>query len=268
MATVDIDRAPGFRRRIHIAPRPGAVSCELEDDYHCMRVAVEHAAGVARRIEAQVRRAPWSTCPGAEAELGSTFTGIALADFAGRGAKKANCTHLYDLAIMAAAHAADTGPCTYDFLVSDPVDGRREAEARRDGERVLAWTEQRARIVSPAALAGQSLWDLREWLAAQSPALAEAARMLRWVNLMANGRVIPTFRSEIRPLPETTVLRGPARPTVPVLAIRKVPSRGYWPASTQSRRRTYCEQRTNSVHCVLSWPAAVSVRCRPPESRS
>lgn len=188
---IALDALPGFRRRFRITPGEGRVQCEVEDDYHCMSVLVHHDGNNALSVEADMRRAPWTTCPGAEAKLEQTFTGAALKDFAERGEKPANCTHLYDLAILAAAHAGDGRPSVYDILVSDPVEGKRRAELRRNGKAVLAWTEVNFRIESPAELAGTSLDKLRPWIETLDPAQQEAARLLQWGNMLANGRVIP-----------------------------------------------------------------------------
>ena len=136
-------------------------------------------------------RAPWTTCPGAVAQLERTFTGVALNAFAARGEKRANCTHLHDLALLAAAHAADVEPLVYDVLVADPIDGKRRAELRRDGVTLLGWTESRFRIEEPAELAGVTFDNLRSWIDALDPPQQEAARLLRWGNMIANGRIIP-----------------------------------------------------------------------------
>ena len=92
---------------------------------------------------------------------------------------------------MAAAHAFDRGVTLFDILVSDAEDGRRRAELRRDGKTLLSWVESGFSILEPAELAGENLWDLRDWLSQQAPDLQEAARLLRWGNMLANGRSIP-----------------------------------------------------------------------------
>ncbi len=190
----DIDSLPGFRRRFRITPAVGHVSCALEDDFHCMTVVVHHDGEIATAVEPLMHRAPWTTCPGAVEQLRSTFTGVSLAGFAERGEKTANCTHLFDLALLAAAHAFDTETLVYDILVSDPRDGQRRVELRRNGVPELAWTEASFRIVEPAELAGMTLDRLRPWIDTLDPQRREAARLLRWGNMLANGRVIPLER--------------------------------------------------------------------------
>lgn len=191
MPSLPLEQFPGFRRRFGMASGPGWVRSAVEDDYHCMRVTLHHDGKCVTAIQGEVLRAPWSTCPGASAQLQQTFTGVALDEFAARGEKQANCTHLYDLALLAAAHAFDPQPPIYDVLVSDAVDGQRVAEVRRNGERVLGWTEAAFQIVEPAELAGTRLDKLRPWIDSLTPDRQEAARLLRWGNMMANGRQIP-----------------------------------------------------------------------------
>lgn len=194
MDRAPLDSLPGYRRRFIVTPSPHCVRSDLEDDYHCMGVAVHHDGRVATRIEPVMARAPWTTCPGAVAELVTTFTGVALDAFAERGAKQHNCTHLHDLAVLAAGHAHDRAPLVYDILVSDPVEGRRSAEIRRDGTPLLSLREAGARMVEPATAAGLALDGLRPWIDSLEPALREPARLLRWGALVAHGRTAPWER--------------------------------------------------------------------------
>ena len=190
MSPTLIDTLPGFRRRFIVTPAPDRVSSEVEDDYHCMGVTIHHDGRVATKVESVMQRVPWTTCPGAVAQLEQTFTGVPLESFAARGEKKANCTHLHDLAVLAAAHASDNAPLVYDLLVSDPIDGRRRAELRRNGAWMLGWTVADGRIVEPEELAGVAFDNMRRWVDSLDPARQEAARLLRWGTILAHGRTI------------------------------------------------------------------------------
>ena len=190
MSSTSIDTLPGFRRRFIITPAANRVSSEVEDDYHCMGVTLHHDGQVVTKVESLMQRAPWTTCPGAIAMLEKTFTGVPLDGFVKRGQKKANCTHLHDLAIFAATHAFDSGPLVYDILVSDPVDGQRQAEIRRNGTRLLGWTQAGDRMVAPVELAGVAFDGMRAWLESLDPERQEAVRMLRWGTILAHGRTI------------------------------------------------------------------------------
>lgn len=180
----------GYRRRIRIEPRPGVVLAMLEDDMHCMAVTLRHAGGVVSAVEPVMQRAPWTTCPGARAQLVATFTGLPLTEITAKREKRANCTHLHDLAVFAAAHA-DGAPLVYDVLVSDPIEGERLLELRRDGAPVLLWREHAGLIVEPATANGLMLHQLRDWIAMLPVDLQEPARVLQWAGLVAHGRTIP-----------------------------------------------------------------------------
>jgi len=156
-----------------------------------MRVTIQHDGKIATAIKGEMIRAPWTTCPGAPGKLDETFTGVALDAFVARGEKQANCTHLHDLATMAAAHAHDEAPLVYDIVVSDPVESRREAELRRNGDPLLHWTLEGIEIVAPAEIAGLNLFKLGGWIDTLAPDMQEAARALRWGSLIAHGRTIP-----------------------------------------------------------------------------
>lgn len=187
-----LDDQPGFRRRFRITPHGRWVASEVEDDFHCMRLTIHHDGERAIRVEPEMVRAPWTTCPGAVDQVKKTFTGLALDQFPLRAEEKTfNCTHLYDLALLAGAHAHDAKALTYDILVSDPVDGVARAELRLNGTPVLAWSYAGFKIVEPSCLAGTSLEKMRTWIDTLDPATAEAARILRWGSFLAHGRVIP-----------------------------------------------------------------------------
>jgi hypothetical protein len=185
------DRRPGFRRRILVLVRSGAVAAMLEDDIHCLAVTLRHAAGRVTAIEPQFVRAPWDTCPGAMAKLQETFVGRPLAEVTARLDKKANCTHLHDMAVLAAAHAGTPGEVQYDILATDPVAGARSLELWRDGALQLAWAEHDGILVAPDPVAGRTLMTLRDWIAGLPPGEREAARLLQWASLVAHGRTMP-----------------------------------------------------------------------------
>lgn len=180
----------GYRRRIVIEPEADRVTAELEDDYHRMVVVISHANGVVATIDSDMKRWPWTTCPGAIEQLRATFAGVALADMARQGGKKQNCTHLHDLAVFAAAHAGESAPIAYDVIVTDPIDGVRAARLARNGASVLGWTLEGDLFVSPADLAGRRIGELNDVIQHLDAAAAEAVRILRWASILALGRAM------------------------------------------------------------------------------
>ncbi|MEG3143684.1 hypothetical protein U1839_03380 [Sphingomonas sp. RT2P30] len=185
---------PAFHRHVLITPGAGTVSAWVEDDYHHMGVTLHHDGATIARVDAEMLRAPWSTCPGAVTQLAATFTGAALDEAAARGEKTLNCTHLHDMAVIASAHAHDTATTLYTITVSDAVDGVRVAEIARDGVSALRFVERDKLLAEPNAVVGKSLFQLGEWIASLDAAGREVARLLRWGAIIAHGRAIPLER--------------------------------------------------------------------------
>lgn len=182
---------PGFRRRFIITPSAGSVRAAVEDDYHCMAVTIRHDGTTILAVSAEMDRAPWTTCPGAMAVIARTFTGVTLSEAARRGDKPANCTHLYDLAVLAAAHSGDAVPSAFDILATDPVDGKVTAEIRQNGAPLLRLVHHDNVLIEPTSAAGASLFKLRAWIEALPAEPQEAARLLQWGSILAQGRTYP-----------------------------------------------------------------------------
>lgn len=184
---------PGYRRRILIDPAPGCVTAELEDDYHRMAVVLRHAGGIITEVTSEMKRSPWTLCPGAMAQLAQTFTGTALAAAAKRGEKAQNCTHLHDLTLFAAFHADERAPTAYDIHVTDPADDTRTATLARNGAPLLRWDlrgpAMREVFAAPDGLAGRKMSDLGAVIADADADMAEAMRILRWASIIAHGRM-------------------------------------------------------------------------------
>jgi hypothetical protein len=203
---------PAFHRHVLVTPGDGWVSAWVEDDYHHMGVTLHHDGGAIVRVEADMVRAPWSTCPGAVHQLGATFTGVRLDAAAARGEKQTNCTHLHDMALLAAVHARDTAPTRFEITVTDAKAGVRVAEITRDGLLALRLVERDGSIVEPAGASGGSLFQLGEWLGSLDEQTREAARLLRWAAIIAHGRAIPMDRqSDATRMPATCFTFQPGR---------------------------------------------------------
>jgi hypothetical protein len=185
---------PAFHRHVLITPGEGWVSAWVEDDYHHMGVTLRHDGETVVGVEADMVRAPWSTCPGAVQQLSVTFTGARLDEAAARGEKPLNCTHLHDMAMIAAAHARDGASTRYEITVTDAADGVRIGAITRDGVPVLRIVERANFVEEPVQAAGKTLFQLGEWITSLDEQGREAARLLRWAAIIAHGRAIPMER--------------------------------------------------------------------------
>jgi hypothetical protein len=182
-----------YRRRIRlVATEPGIVESGLEDDAHYFKVVLRHDDRQVQGIEASAPRAPWSTCAGAahplHALVGMPLSSNCLAAGAWTDALH-NCTHMFDLAGLAVAHAArvvaGNGATRRQYDAEIPYDARagvaREVRLHRDGELVLRWTVDGTRCLSPPPFSEVSFtggflqWAQRTF----TPDDAEAAIVLR-----------------------------------------------------------------------------------------
>jgi hypothetical protein len=199
---------PGLWRRIVLQPgRKGSlgwIGGALEDDMHRFLLRFDHADGRIVRAHAQALRHPWSACPGAAPHIAGELTGELLADVARRD-PALHCTHLYDLAVVLAAHAGNTAPTRLDLRVADRVDERTTATLRENGEERLRWELEGTAIRGASPATGRDLRQLSQWKQELSPGDAERATMLRRAVFISGGRQF------VAPAGMRAADQGPAR---------------------------------------------------------
>ncbi len=161
------------------------VVAELADDAHHFRVRLRHDGRKIVAIDGDAVRHPWSTCAealrplrglvGARLSMRSTALG-------GVSSAREHCTHWFDLAGLAAAHAA-SGRASRDYrcAVWGVPESGVHATLERDGEPLLAWRLDEQTIRGPAPFDGRALvGGFLAWAeSALAPDLAEAAIVLR-----------------------------------------------------------------------------------------
>jgi hypothetical protein len=184
-----------YRRRILITASGDEVTAELEDDFHHFRVTIAHDGARVTDVRGEGVRFPWTTCPLAADQLvplaGMPLStrSTAVGEFV---SARDNCTHMFDLAGLAVAHAARGGHRReYDVVVPDPVDERRHVTLARDGSPLLSWDVDRTTILDPPPFAGRHLrGGFLAWAEqALDPETAEAAIVLRRACDIAHGRM-------------------------------------------------------------------------------
>lgn len=150
-----------YRRRIRLSHQDAHVLGELEDDCHGFRVRVGHDGDKVTAVTGDTPRIPMNTCAGAISPL-QALVGIPLdtpaPDIVARVNPRSNCTHLYDLSLLAMAHASqDKAVREYDVEVHDRPrgGGPARAEVALDGVAMHRWMLDWTDIVEPAAWHGR-----------------------------------------------------------------------------------------------------------------
>ena len=229
-----------YRRRIRIEVTADTAIGELEDDFHHFRAILRHDGSKILEGTGVALRMPWTTCAGAMRPL-ERLQGLSLQSSLLATAKftdpRMQCTHAFDAATLAVAHAArfsknPSSPSSrcYSVDIPDRKKGLTRAELRRDGELILIWELDRVTIQSPEPFSGRSLSGGRfaSWAEETfDEDGAEAAQVMRRACVISMGRIyqfdaIPharlfaaasggachTFRKEIMPgadrVPDTT----------------------------------------------------------------
>ena len=158
-----------FRRRIQLTNVPaengqtgGRVEAKLEDTNHAFTSTLYHDGLTVTDIETQSIRVPINTCGGA-AEPIKQLIGLNLnteqREVVKRVDPRANCTHLYDLTLLALQHATRDEPeRIYDIDIPDEIDDPTTVTVQRNGKVVLSWQVQRWQLVTPDCFLGKPLF--------------------------------------------------------------------------------------------------------------
>lgn len=152
-----------YRRRIRLEQGNGYVQGALEDTNHGFTVTVRHDGEHVTAIEAQARRVPYTSCPGAVVPI-KGYVGTRIRDdlkaLNFHMPPAANCTHLLDLTVMSIRHAASADPVRqWDVTVTDQTaDSDSVCTVQRDGEEIFRWRARDLQLTDPPELAGKPFY--------------------------------------------------------------------------------------------------------------
>lgn len=202
-----------FRRHLRFVQSPGSIRGELADDFHGFAVTLDHADGAITRVSGSGLRTPWTTCRLAPTALGA-LVGLPLqacvSDFIRQTPARAQCTHLFELAALAASHALRPA-ATVDYAIEVPYPlgcGAAPAKLRRDGRALFEWVVTRPgshgastpmlehvvgsdTIVAPEPFAGRAVRTLLPWARdAFDAADYDAVYILRRAVGLSAGRLL------------------------------------------------------------------------------
>ena len=205
-----------YHRKIRLAADGCRITGDLVDDPHHFRVHLEHDGQRVTALQSEAIRYPWTPCPEAARPL-QELRGIPLSPrctVVGEHSRAdSQCTHLFDLAGLAVAHAAAGRKLRLYHCV---VDGDRgevaHATLHRDGELLLDW-EVRGGLGN-TTLHGEPPFDgigltggFMAWAQQNlDPELAEAAIVLRRSCMIGGVRFFDL--DQVSMAPEMGDLRG------------------------------------------------------------
>jgi hypothetical protein len=177
----------------------------LEDDFHHYGVTVIHDRKTVKGVRMAAIRVPWTACPEAAAPL-QQLVGKPLVSRASNIGlhlqMRQQCTHVFDLAGLVLAHAAQGRiHRRYHVVVPDReilgympngkrIQGPAKITLRQDDEQVMWWNMEGRRIAGPEKYAGQTLdTGFRVWTETMPEEEAEYCSIMRRAILVAGGRV-------------------------------------------------------------------------------
>ena len=190
-----VAKEPGIYRRRIIADAEGQrVTAGVEDDFHHYEMTLEHDGFAVTSIGARSHRTPWLTCSEAQGPLDQLVGQPIVTRPTGLPDPHFQCTHMFELALVAVAQAARGGRRSYEVSVPMlQLDGRRTAQLHRDDELLFDWCLQGDTLTAPAEFAGHNLRTLLRRVEDDGTTdddTLEAIRVLRRSLHVSNGRVV------------------------------------------------------------------------------
>ena len=155
-----------FFRRVIFDVTDTQCKVAMEDEHHYFVLTLGHDGKRITSVESSARRTPWTTCPQAAVRL-QEFVGqplqprvaVNLADID----SKQQCTHQYDLLILALAQACTPGHREYLAKVVGAMHEFRHAQLWLNDEKLLDWRLRGAHIHSEDEFDQKDLRNLMSW---------------------------------------------------------------------------------------------------------
>lgn len=155
-----------FYRRVIFDVTDSHCRVAMEDEHHYFIVDLGHDGEKITSVTSTARRTPWTLCPQAERRL-QDFIGqplrsrmaVKLDDIDG----KQQCTHQYDLVMVALTQALRPGRREYVTRVSGRMHEYRHAQLWLDDKQVLDWHLQGTLIDSDDVFDQRDLRSILPW---------------------------------------------------------------------------------------------------------
>lgn len=162
----ELDSPHVFFRRVIFDVTPTECRVAMEDEHHYFILQLGHDGERITSVASTARRTPWTLCPEAERQL-QAFVGqplrqriaINLPDID----SKQQCTHQYDLLMVALSQALRPGRREYVAKVVGAMHEYRHAQLWLDDEQLLDWRLRGTVIDSQDQCNQQDLRSIMPW---------------------------------------------------------------------------------------------------------
>lgn len=189
-----------YRRRIEIRVTPEMVEAAMEDYIHHFAIRLHHDGARILAVELSTERTPWTTCADGARGL-ARLIGTPLSDVADLstwiGARRDQCVHTTDLAIVAAAAALRGSDRDYELRMAGIGHPERTITLWIDGAEWATWVIAETTIVDDhrsGRFAGLPLDapSFSRWMTELlDPDEREPAAVLRRASTIGLGRGVP-----------------------------------------------------------------------------
>ena len=179
-----------FRRKIMADATGDTVYAGVEDDFHHYEIVVTHDGTVVTSANANSIRTPFVTCAKAGDQLG-LLTGHPISTRpSGLPDPHHQCTHMFELAVIALGQAVRGGRREYEVAVPHrKFGGPGSATLHRDGELIFNWVLEGDLVTAPPEFDGKNVRGLARWAeSACDDETLEAIRVLRRGIHVSSGR--------------------------------------------------------------------------------
>jgi hypothetical protein len=197
MTFTELQRPGVYRRHFRLHSDNGIVHAAMEDDSHCFGLILKHDGTKVRSIEGIPIRTPWNLCSGATHVLGAlidTQLNASPLIASSHVDAKQQCTHLFDLAVLAIAHALRPIG-SREYQIEAPwyeLSAPRTMTLKRNGVLISTWVLAGDKLITPEPLAEIGVRKLLAWAALNihdADAL-EALFIMRRAALISMSRIM------------------------------------------------------------------------------
>ncbi|MEJ6656453.1 MAG: DUF2889 domain-containing protein [Pseudomonas sp.] len=162
----ELDSPHVFFRRVIFDVTATACRVAMEDEHHYFILELGHDGERITSVASTARRTPWTICPQAERQL-QAFVGQPLRQRIAVNLpeidSKQQCTHQYDMLMLALSQALSPGRREYVAKVVGAMYEYRHAELWLDGNKLLDWRLRGTVIHSDDQCNQQDLRSIMPW---------------------------------------------------------------------------------------------------------